>query len=90
VCLQERENLLAELAAKEEAATARVSAAEVAKAASESEKEGLRGEVTALAKKVKEAEQAVARAVSESAAAREKLDSKIQNQRQVDTPPPPP
>jgi chromosome segregation ATPase len=79
---------LAALAVKEEAALGRVSAAEASKGVAEIEKEGLQAELSALAKKVKEAEQAVARAISEAVSQKEKLDNKLQNQRQV--PPSPP
>ena len=81
--MQERQALLAQLSEAETRAEEQIAAAESAERAAASEKAGLQSELSAMSKKLKEAEQAAARATQDAASERERLDMKIQNQRQA-------
>ena len=81
--MQERQALLAQLSEAEARAEERIAAAESAEKAAASEKAGLQSELSAVSKKLKEAEQAATRATQDAASERERLDMKIQNQRQA-------
>lgn len=80
---QGNEVVQAKLAEREDLATQSLEEAKEGREKAAAEKQALDLELTALQKKLKEAEQANARLDTESAAQKAKLDGKIQNQRQV-------
>lgn len=81
--MQGKEDLSLKLAHVEASADERVASAEDAMEKAVAEAKAQEAEVLLLQKKLKESEQANARLSSDFASQKEKLDAKIQNQRQV-------